>query len=227
VSAMQPSDPAYRGQKHYTPGFLRIYVLVVLGIFGPLVWRCPTSLVVAHYDRHIGRRHLDVGPGTGYFIERARLPSNARVLLVDPNPNVLRHAARRLARLSPSVLQADILKPLPVDERFDSVALNYVLHCLPGPMARKAAAIQNAAAVLDTDGTLFGATVLGTPALHTWLSRGALRDTNRRGIFDNISDTEEVLRQILGASFEAVDIEVIGSVAVFGGARPRRSLSGT
>jgi SAM-dependent methyltransferase len=219
---MLPSDPAYAGQKHYTPGFLRIYDLVVLGIFGPLVWRCPTSRVVAHYDRHIGRRHLDVGPGTGYFIDRAHLPSNVRVLLVDPNSNVLHHAARRLARLSPSVLQADILKPLPLDERFDSVALNYVLHCLPGPMARKAAAIQNAAAVLDTQGTLFGATVLGTPALHTWLSRGLLRDTNRRGIFDNISDTEEVLRQILGVSFEAVDIEVIGSVAVFGAARPRR-----
>jgi ubiquinone/menaquinone biosynthesis C-methylase UbiE len=164
---MHPSDPAYAGQRHYTPGFLKAYDLIVLGIFGPLVWRCPTSRLVAHYGRHVGRRPLAVGPGTGYFIERARLPSNVRVLLVDPNPNVLRHAARRLGRLSPSVLQADILKPLPVDGPFDAVALNYVLHCLPGPMARKAAAIQNAAAVLDTQGTVFGATVLGTPALHT------------------------------------------------------------
>ena len=57
------TDPTAAGHAVYTPGFLRLYDSLVLGVFGPLVWRCPTRLVVAHYARHAGRRHLDVGPG--------------------------------------------------------------------------------------------------------------------------------------------------------------------
>jgi hypothetical protein len=57
--------------------------------------------------------------------------------------------------------------------------------------------------------------VLGTPDLHTWLSLAALQENNRRGIFDNLSDTEAALRELLFGSFGAVDIQVVGSVAVF------------
>ena len=72
---------------------------------------------------------------------------------------------------------------------------------------------------------LFGATVLGTPALHTWVSRAALRANNDRGIFDNRDDTAEGLRALLGASFDIVTVEVIGAVAVFTAAQPRRQPS--
>jgi len=120
-----PEDPAYAGQKEYTPWFLRIYDWLVLGFFGPVVWRCPTARLVEHYRRHIRRRHLGVGPGTGFFLERARLPAEAQVVMLDPNPNVLAHAARRLARLSPSVIEADVVVPLADDRRFDSAAMNY------------------------------------------------------------------------------------------------------
>ena len=66
-SSMQPDDPAYRGQSEYTPFFLKIYDPVILGFFTRVVWRCPTTLLVERYRRHIRPRHLDVGPGTGYF----------------------------------------------------------------------------------------------------------------------------------------------------------------
>ena len=224
-----PEDHAPAGHEHYTPGFLKIYDLLVLGFYGNVVWRCPTRRLVEHYDRHVRRRHLDVGPGTGYFLERARLPADARIALLDPNPDVLAHASRRLARLAPSVIEADVctpitrplMGPLTDERRFDSAALNYVLHCLPGPMARKAAAVRNVAAVLMPDGVLFGATVLGTPPLHTWLSRAVLGYVNRKGIFDNLSDTEAGLRDILSDAFEVVDLQVVGSVAVFSAATPR------
>ena len=55
--------------------------------------------------------------------------------------------------------------------------LNYVLHCLPGPQASKAAAVRHVAEVITPDGVLFGATVLGTPELHTRLSAVPLRST--------------------------------------------------
>ncbi len=221
MTVMDPTDPAYAGQKHYTPAFLTIYDVLVLTIYGPLVWRCPTGRLVQHYTRHVGRRHMDVGPGTGYFLQHAYFPSDTTILLVDPNRNVLAHASRRLSQFNPSVLQADVLKPLPVaGQRFDSIALNYVLHCLPGPMSRRAAAISNLAAVLDPDGVLFGATLLGTPELHTWLSRAALVQNNRLGFFDNLSDTQDGLRKILNEAFEAVDLQVVGSVALFSAAGP-------
>jgi SAM-dependent methyltransferase len=214
---MDPSDAAYAGQEVYSRAFLRIYDPVILGFYGNVVWRCPTSRLLEQYRRHVGHRHLDVGPGTGYFLERARLPGDARITLLDPNPDVLAHALRRLWDRHPSAIQADVLKPLPLTagERFDSAALNYVLHCLPGPPARKVAAVQNVAAVLKPGSVLFGATVLGATGPHTWLSRAVLGFVNARRIFDNLSDTEEGLRDMLEASFATVEIDVVGSVAVF------------
>ena len=221
---MEPTDPGYAGQKHYTPSFLMIYDLLVLELFARLIWRCPTRLLERQYARHVGQRHLDVGPGTGYFLARARLPDDSRLLLLDPNPHVLAHASRRLRHLRPAVLHADVCKPLLITEHFDSIALNYLLHCLPGPMSRRAVAVGQLAALLESDGVLFGATVLGTRVLHTRLSYLALRANNYRGIFDNLTDTEEGLRAILNDSFEVVTIDLIGSVAIFTATRPRQSL---
>ena len=141
--------------------------------------------------------------------------------IVDPNPNVLRHATRRLHRLNVTAVEADVLKPLPVDGPFDSAALSLVIHCLPGPLTRKAAAIANIAAVLAPDGVLFGASVLGRSGQHTWLGRRVLAAFNRRGAFDNLDDSEDGLREILAASFEYVELETFRSVVVFSASKPR------
>jgi len=90
-----------------------------------------------------------------------------------------------------------------------------VIHCLPGPPSRKAAAVRNVAKVLKPGGVLFGATVLGSTGPHTRLSRAVLWFVNSRQIFDNLADSEPELRAMLAASCATVDIHVIGSVAVF------------
>ncbi len=135
--------------------------------------------------------------------------------LLDPNPNVLAHASRRLAPLEVSAVEADVLKPLPVAGPFDSVALNFVLHCLPGPQRHKAVAIKNLATVLAPDGVFFGGTVLGGSTNHTLPARAVLRAFNWQGAFDNLGDTEVGLRQILEESFQNVEIDVVGSTAQF------------
>jgi SAM-dependent methyltransferase len=218
---MDRDDPAYEGQREYTPFFLRIYDPLILGFFTPVVWRCPTSRLVEGYRRNVGRRHLDVGPGTGYFLDRARLPDHSLVTLLDPNVHVLEHASRRLRRLDVTTVEADVCKPLPIDGPFDSAALNGVLHCLPGPLPRKAAAIADVAAVLAPTGVLFGASILGTSGRHTRLARSLLKGNNRRGTFDNLGDTEDGLREILEASFERVELETVGSMAIFTATNPR------
>lgn len=218
---MDRDDPAYRGQRDYNRVLLNLYDPLVVGVAARLFWRCPTTRLVDGYRRHIRDRHLDVGPGTGYFIDRSGLPDGSRVTILDPNTNVLRHTSRRLRRLDVTSVEADVLKPLPVDGPFDSAALQMVIHCLPGPMSRKAAAISNVAATLAPDGVLFGASVLGTSGDQTRLSRRVLAAFNRQGGFDNLSDTEEGLRDILADSFGHVELETVGAVAIFAATGPR------
>lgn len=222
---MDRDDAAYAGQREYTPLFLTIYDSLILGFFAPVVWRCPVTRLVEEYRKHLGHRHLDVGPGTGYFLARADIPDGSPVTLLDPNPHVLSHASQRLQHLDVTTVEADVCKPLPVDGPFDSAALSGVLHCLPGPLPRKAAAVANVAAVLAPTGVLFGASILGDPGHNTRLARSVLRGTNRRGAFDNLGDTQEGLREILDAWFEQVEVETLGSMAIFAATNPRTSPS--
>jgi SAM-dependent methyltransferase len=218
---MDPDDPAYRGQADYTPRMLAIYDPWVIGFMAPVVWRCPVPPVLERYRRHLGRRHLDVGPGTGYLLEKTGIDSNAELTLLDPNPNVLAYVTRRFESMKVTTVEADVLKPLPVEGPFDSAALSFVLHCLPGPMSHKAVAIRNVARVLTGGGVLYGATVLGRSGRHTPPARAFLWAVNRRGTFDNLDDTAEGLQEILAPSFETVEIDVVGSVALFGASNPR------
>ncbi|MDP9299696.1 MAG: class I SAM-dependent methyltransferase [Actinomycetota bacterium] len=219
---MDRDDPAYKGQAGYNPFLLAIYDPFVLGFMARVVWRCPTPPIVERYRQHLGRKHLDVGPGTGYFIEQAAPPAGTEVTLLDPNPNVLVRSSHRLAAMHPSTIQADVMKPLAVGP-FDSAALNYVLHCLRGPQSHKAVAIRNVAAVLEPGGVVFGGTVLGTAERHTPQARAVLWAFNRKGDFDNLGDTADGLRQILDESFRTVEVDVIGSIAHFRATAPPRA----
>jgi SAM-dependent methyltransferase len=212
---MDRSDPAYRGQSDYSPALLRLYDPLVLGPIARFVWRFPVNAHTNYYPKHIRPNHLDIGPGTGFFLEHSGLPEGSKVTIIDPNANVLRHVKRRLRRLDVTAIQADVLKPLPVAGLFDSVGLSMVLHCLPGPMERKAPAIENIARVMTAGGVLFGATVLGRSAPHTRLGRAFLWAFNKRGAFGNLDDTEAGLRDILQRSFRNVELELVHGIAVF------------
>ena len=220
---MDRDDPSYAGQRGYSRLLLNAYDPLVLGPIARFVWRCPTSHLVERYRRHIRANHLDVGPGTGYFLEHSGLPEGSAVTILDPNRNVLRHVSRRLPQFDVTAAEADVLKPLPVAGPFESAALHLVIHCLPGPLSRKAAAVANVAAVLAPTGVLFGASVLGTSGRHTWAARRMLGAFNRQGGFDNLADSEEGLHEVLSASFEHVELETIGSIAIFAATNPRVS----
>lgn len=218
---MKRDDPAYKGQHEYNRLLLNLYDPLVLGPIARHIWHCPTPRLVERYREHIRDRHLDVGPGTGYFLDRSGLKDGSRVTILDPNVNVLRHVSKRLRTLDVTAVEADVLKPLPVAGPFSSAALHLVLHCLPGPRERKALAVANVAAVLAPDGVLFGASVLGEPGPHSRLAHGFLRAFNKQGGFDNLGDTEDVLAGILGESFERVELDVVGSIALFVAMGPR------
>ena len=69
--------------------------------------------------------------------------------------------------------------------------------------------------MLEPDGVLFGATVLGRSGNHTWLARRVLTVFNRQGGFDNLDDSVAWLRAALWRSFASVEVSEVGSLAVF------------
>ena len=208
-------ERARRGWRDYTPFLLAIYDPIVLGVVARVVWRIPTRAMLASFRQLIGPTHLEVGPGTGWFLEKSGRLASTSLTILDPNPNVLRHVTRRLRDVPITAVEADVLKPLPVAGPFASVGLNAVLHCLPGPPEYKEVALRNIAAVLAPDGVLFGATVLGRSGNHSWPARRVLTVFNRQGGFDNLDDSADWLQSALERSFESVDVNVLGSLAVF------------
>ncbi len=61
---------ARKGAAVYTPLSLALYDLVVLGFSNFFVWRCSSRLILDFYNQHISDKHLDIGVGTGYFLDR-------------------------------------------------------------------------------------------------------------------------------------------------------------
>jgi SAM-dependent methyltransferase len=217
--ALDPSDPAYRGQAVYTAGTLRGYDTVVVRLSNSFVWRCPAARIRAHYDRHLTTAHLDVGPGTGFYLDRCRFPGPApRLTLLDANPDVLRFAAARLRRYQPALHAADALKPIDLPPaEFRSVGLGHLLHCLPGDIAAKAVVFDNLIPLVEPGGVIFGSTILHHGVQHTRLGRVLLRAYNRKGIFTNLDDDLDGLERALAHRFDRFHLEIVGAVALFAG----------
>ncbi len=109
------------GQAVYSKAMLATYDLFVLGLSNRFMWKCPTPRLLAHYNAHVSSSHLDLGVGTGFFLDRCAFPNNPRIVLVDLNPNCLEATARRISRYQPKTYRRNVLEPLELDEeRFDS-----------------------------------------------------------------------------------------------------------
>lgn len=205
------------GAASYTKSLLSVYDLFALGISSRLVWRCPKKRVLTHYNRYVSNNHLDVGPGSGYFLDHCDFSSTQpRIALFDLNPNCLEVASRRIARYEPEVYEGSVLDKIEIDGRpFDSVGLNYVLHCLPGTIRTKSVVFEHLDALLSPGGTLFGSTVLYSEVPQTWLSRRLMDAYNKDKLFSNAEDDLTGLRWALSQHLSNVVIEIVGCVALF------------
>jgi SAM-dependent methyltransferase len=201
----------------YTPARLALYDALILGLSCRLVWRCPRRHFLDLYNQHIGSPHLDIGVGTGYFLDRCRFPiEHPQITLLDPSDACLAKAASRLERYSPRVAKASALEPLDLGTaRFASIALNGVLHCLPATPETKAAVLARLKPLLEDGGVVFGSTILGSGVEHGRLARAALARYNREGFFTNLADDLAGLERALAHNFADPQIEVRGSFALF------------
>ncbi|PSL02106.1 methyltransferase family protein [Haloactinopolyspora alba] len=217
----EPDDDVRRGAAVYSKRVLGFYDLLVVHLSNTYVWRCHRDRIVELYNQNVRTRHLDVGPGTGWYLARARMPPDATITLMDLNANSLASASARLADSGPDTLVADVLEPLPDDVGpFDSIGANYVFHCVPGAWADKGAAFGHLAARLAPEGVLFGGTILARGVRHNAAGRRLMSVYNNKGIFHNGDDDAHGLERALRPHFTDVTVDVVGTVALFRASRP-------
>lgn len=205
------------GQAVYTKRTLSAYDFVVLKVSNRWIWKCPTPHLEAHYNQHLSGNHLDVGVGSGYFLDRCHFPVPApRVALMDLNADALGFAAHRIARYHPEKYQANVLEPIPFEgQKFDSVGVNYLLHCLPGPIESKSALFDHLKALMNPNAVIFGSTLLQEGVERGPLAKHLMAFYNQKGIFSNKKDSLHGLKIELNRRFVDLHLRVIGCTAVF------------
>lgn len=202
-------------RSRYTRGFLSVYD-PMLRFTCPAVWRCSRQLMLDLYNRNLGRRHLDIGPGTGYFLDLCSFPvPEPCVVLADNSVAVLDKVSRRISRYHPDTWLGDAFHLDLKECRFESVAMLNLLHCLPGDMTDKSAIFDQLTELVNPGGRIFGCTLLGQGVRHTRAASMLLKQLNRDGMFNNADDSLDSLNTELAKRFASYQVRVYGSMALF------------
>lgn len=218
-STSAPDDAPAAGAAIYSKPLLAGYDLWVLGFSNRFVWRCPTRVMLDLYNEHVSAKHLDIGVGTGYYLDRCTFPSpNPTIALADLNENSLQVTANRIRRYRPTLHVANVLEPMTIEPAgFDSIGLNFLLHCLPGNIASKGVVFRNVKPLVNPGGVVFGATILGVGVKHNLIGRVLMRAYNAKRIFANGTDSAADLESVLRETFRNYSMKVVGCVALFAG----------
>jgi SAM-dependent methyltransferase len=205
------------GAAVYSKALLAIYDLYVLGLSNSYIWRCKTRKLLDLYNKNVSDRHLDIGIGTGYYLDKCKFPSaTPNVTLGDLNANCLYKVSQRIKRYRPAQISMDIFDTRTYPSgTFDSLGINYLFHCLMSPVDKKLEIFQHLRPLLREGGVLFGSTILGDTAPHSVVGRYLMKVYNEKGIFSNKEDDVAGLQLALMRSFGNCEIEVHGCVAVF------------
>jgi len=214
---LEISNEVSNGQKIYSKPVLSIYDLWVLGISNQFIWKCPTKILLTHFNNHISANHLDIGVGTGYFLDKCGLPSaNCRIGLMDLNQNSLDETGKRVKRYNPSQYRVNVLDEVKLDiPAFDSISVNYLFHCLPGKLSDKLSVLNNVDHLLSNNGTIFGSTILSQGVKKNHAAIKLMSIYNKKGIFSNSEDNIEDLESYLSINYTNYKVEVHGCVALF------------
>lgn len=152
---------------------------------------------------------MDIGVGTGYYLNKCFGNIKLRLALLDLNLNSLEVAASRVSRFGPEIYRANIL------DKLDLISMNYLLHCLPESPKEKSLVFKNLLPYLNDSGVVFGSTILGKDVETGYLARKLMSVYNQKRIFDNCQDSLNVLTSSLHEYFRIVEIRVVGCVAIF------------
>jgi 2-polyprenyl-3-methyl-5-hydroxy-6-metoxy-1,4-benzoquinol methylase len=193
------------------------YEIIVYRINTPFGWGARLADIDAFYKKHMSSNHLEIGLASSRFILN-NAQSQQQVTLLDINPFNLKKSTEQLKEhYQIHAIEANILHPIETDKRYDSIALNYVLHCLPGDLSvnSKGICLKHLAHLLNKNGKLFGSTIIGQEVQHNAFGRFLMKKFNAKGIFNNHNDHIEDLRMTLESIFNQVEINQKGRLAFF------------
>jgi len=205
------------GSAMYSRFVLAIYDFWFLWYNCRFLWECPARSLLDLYNQHVSSNHLDIGVGTGYFLDKCKFPNDdVRLALLDLNLNSLRAAGRRLRRYKPEVYQRSATEPFVLNApAFDSIGMMNLLHCIPGDLKSKAILFERVKEVMNPGAVLFGSTILYEGIKRSARATFAMKYANNRGIMANLNDSLEDLKTGLNASFSESSVKTIGCEALF------------
>ncbi|EFQ36697.1 methyltransferase domain-containing protein [Colletotrichum graminicola] len=239
------------------PFILRfLYDGLVIRLYCKYAWGCSKEDLSEFYNACVASANktailgqhtpsfLDIGVGTGYFLEHAPFSAGSHVTLADLNTDCLLTASRRVIGTHPTLsVRTLVVDVLESDERsslaltsarlapphavepkpgFDLISCLCLIHCLPGPTRSKTEAIISLGKHLRPEGVIVGATVLGKGVRHNWLGAFLLLWHNILGIFSNRHDDIENIVKSLEAAFDSVEWSVVGRMLLFEASNPKR-----
>jgi hypothetical protein len=206
-----------RSQRYFNSLTLFFYDFILYGIVSRFAWGSSTQRLDAHYRTYASANHLEVGVGTGYLLNRVVFASNRpRVALMDLSVACLERARRKVARHAPAIYIQNLLEPVRAAiPAFDSISVNYVMHCIPGGFKEKGVALAHLAPLLSAQGVLSGTTVLSEGVAKNLLARPAMWLLNLLGVFNNRRDSAQDLKIFPAQNFQVLEFEVVGVTAYF------------
>jgi len=210
------ADRTNISQRYFNTVMISMYDFLVYRVVSQYIWGCSNALLIQRYQHYVSPHHLEVGVGTGYLVDKSDA-NISRLDLMDLSRACLRKSSKRLHRYYPSVIRHNVLeKPLEEDKRYDSIGINYVMHCVAGDFTDKTIVFGNLKKLLTNRGVIFGATVLKTDQSST-RAKTFMRFLNLIGIFNNANDKYDDLKYELEKHFRHVNIFISdhSSVALF------------
>ena len=221
MSKKEFDESVQDGQNIYNPWVLRMYDLIVTYTSNSFIWQCSARHMTAQYNQYISHNHLDIGVGSGYYLKK--VPNKLdKLALMDLNENSIQHTIKRLKKEDITSYNHNVFEEFPEScNGFDSIGINYLLHCLPGTFeTEKKDVIANSTKALNPGGVLFGATIINIDDKTSTIAKKLMSIYNKKGIFHNTKDTQQSLESALSVYLENINTKRIGNVVLFSGNKP-------
>jgi hypothetical protein len=201
-------------QKYFNRLSLSIYDFVLFRFVSQYLWGISSESLVSRYHQYASKKHLEVGVGTSYLLDKYN-PEQFDLTLMDLSKVCLVKSKKRLIRYNPKLIRHNILdNTAEISEKFDSISLNYVMHCVAGDFSTKNVAFKNLKELLNGSGILFGITVLQTEKSNI-AARAFMWLLNKVGVFNNTQDRLVDLEAGLKKYFKYVQIIKSSSAVSF------------
>src|SRR3989339_721576 len=142
---------------------------------------------------------------------------NPRIGLMDISSGSLKATQKRINRYSSEVYPQNILEEITAEiEPFQSISMNYLIHCIPGNMDEKLKIFENVQKALLPNGIIFGSTLIFDENQNR-IAKKLMQKYNEKGIFYNYQDSKEGLEKNLTKYFNHFETQKIGSAILFTG----------